>query len=525
VEFKVLGPLEVLDDGRPLDLGAPRQRALFAFLLLHANEVVSTDRLAEALWPGEIPKTAAKAIQVYVSALRKALGSVRHVLETRHPGYLLRVGPGELDLQQFEQLLTKARGEEPAARAATLRSALSLWRDAPLADFAYDPFVQTEAARLEELRQLALEDRMEAELELGGGRELVAELQALVAERPLQERPRALLMRALYRAGRQSDALDVFREGRSLLDEELGLEPGPELRELERAILRQDQMLTVESSRAGEVLRSIVAVPDSAGAVALLVPLAEALSGNPVRRELVLARIVPAAELSPAAAALAEVGRKLVGRGATARVAAFSSPSPSDDVVRLVDQQDADLLLLSFDGDPLGGLLAPVFDRATCDVASLVESGGPLREGPIVVPFGAFEHDWAALELGAWAAAALDRPLRLVGAADGVSGGRDPSRMLADASLIVQHTTGIFAEPLLGRPGPDALRTLAEAAGLLVLGLSDRWRREGLGKTRAALVASPPAPTMLVRRGLRPSGIAPQATLTRFTWSIEGPRM
>jgi DNA-binding SARP family transcriptional activator len=525
VEFKVLGPLEVLDGGRPVDLGAPRQRALFAFLLLHANEVISSDRLAEALWPEEVPKTATKAIQVYVSALRKALGSARGALETRAPGYVLRVGPGELDLERFEQLLTRARGEEPAARAATLRAALSLWRDAPLADFAYDPFVQTEAARLEELRQLALEERIEAELELGGGRELVTELRTLVAERPLQERPRALLMRALYRAGRQSDALDVFREGRRLLDEELGLEPGSELRELERAILRQDEALAAGAGRAEEVLRSIVAVPDGADAVTVLVPLAEALSRHPQRRELVLARIVAPTELTAAAAALAEVGRELVRRGATARVAAFSSPSPGEDIVRLVEQQDADLLLLSFDGDPLDGRLAPVFDRATCDVAALVERGGPLRGGPIVVPFGAFEHDWAALELGAWTAAALDRPLRLVGAADDVPGGRDPSRMLADASLIVQHTTGIFAEPRVGRPGPDVLRTLAEAAGLFVLGLSDRWRTEGLGKTRASLVASPPAPTVLVRRGLRPSGIAPQATLTRFTWSIEGPRM
>jgi DNA-binding SARP family transcriptional activator len=294
VEFKVLGPLEVLDAGQPLDLGAPRQRALFAFLLLHANEVVSTDRLAEALWPGEIPKTAAKAIQVYVSALRKALGSARQVIETRAPGYLARVEPGELDLQRFEQLLARARGEEPAARAATLREALSLWRDAPLADFAYEPFVQTEAARLEELRQLALEERLEAELELGGGRELVGELQALLAERPLQERPRALLMRALYRAGRQSDALDVFREGRRLLDEELGLEPGPELRELEGAILRQDQALSAEPQPTPKPLRSILAVPDSAAAVPMLLPLAEALAGGPERRELVLARIVPA---------------------------------------------------------------------------------------------------------------------------------------------------------------------------------------------------------------------------------------
>ena len=163
----MLGPLEVLDGGRPVDLGAPRQRALFAFLLLHANEVVSIDRLAEALWPEEVPKTAAKAIQVYVSGTAKGSGSARGALETRAPGYVLRVGPGELDLERFEQLLTRARGEEPAARAATLRAALSLWRDAPLADFAYDPFVQTEAARLEELRQLALEERIEAELSWG----------------------------------------------------------------------------------------------------------------------------------------------------------------------------------------------------------------------------------------------------------------------------------------------------------------------------------------------------------------------
>jgi DNA-binding SARP family transcriptional activator len=521
VEFKVLGPLEVLDAGRPLDLGAPRQRALFAYLLLHANEVVSTDRLAEALWPEEIPKTAAKAIQVYVSALRKALGSARHVLETRAPGYRVRVEPGELDLQQFEQLLAKARSEEPAARAATLRGALSLWRDAPLADFAYEPFVQTEAARLEELRQLALEERIEAELELGGGRELLGELQALVAERPLQERPRALLMHALYRAGRQSEALDVLREGRRLLDEELGLEPGPELRELERAILRQDQALSVESRPPQEAPRSIVAVPDSAVSVALLLPLAEALAGGPRVRELVLARVVPAAELSATAASLGEARRELVDRGTTVRVAAFSSSSPGEDVVRLVEQQEADLLLLSVDGDPLTGRLAVAFDRATCDVASLVERGGALQHGPIVVPFGAFEHDWAALELGVWAARALARPLHLVGAADEGPEGRDASRMLADASLIVQHTAGIVAEPLLGRPGREGVAALAEGAGLLVLGLSDRWRTEGLGETRAALVASPPAPTVLVRRGLRPSGIAPQASLTRFTWSLE----
>ena len=524
MEFRVLGPLEVLDDGRPLDLGAPRQRALFAFLLLHANEVVSTDRLAEALWPEDIPRTAAKAIQVYVSSLRKALGSARDRLETRGHGYLLRVGAGELDLHEFERLLAGAKDEKAVVRAATLREALVLWRGAPLADFEYESFVQPEAARLGELRQLALENRVEADLELGGGPELVAELQALVAARPLQERPRVLLMRALYRAGRQSEALDAYRDGKRLLDEELGLDPGPELRELERAILRQDPTLS-DAPAPGAPLRAIVAVPESAAGLAVLLPLAEALARGPTARELVLGRIVPAAELSAATAELDHARHDLAERGATVRVAAFSSSAPAEDVVRLGEKQDADLLLLSAIGDPLAGPLAPVFHQATSDLMVLVERGGALAVGPIVVPFGAFEHDWAALELGAWAAAALERPLRLIGAMDQGARGRDASRLLADASLIVQHTTGVVAEPLLGPPGLEGVAALADGAGLLVLGLSDRWRTEGLGETRRALVESPPAPTVLVRRGLRPSGIAPQATLTRFTWSIQGSRI
>ncbi len=524
MEFKVLGPLEVTQDGRVVDLGAPRQRAVLAFLLLHANEVVSTDRLTEALWPDVTPKTAAKAIQVYVSALRKAFGAARDALETRGPGYVLRVGAGALDLHEFERLVARAGNEEPSARLATLSEALSLWRGAPLVDFAYETFVQPEAARLDELRQHALEERIAAALELGGGSELVAELQSLVAERPLQERPRALLMRALYRSGRQSDALAVFREGSRLLGEELGLEPAPELKELERAILRHDRSLSAPAAATSVEQRSIVAVAETDAGMELVCSLVERLAHRPSPRDLVLARIVPPSELATSTATLDEVRHEAAARGVTVRVAAFSSTSPGADVVRLTGQRETDLVVVATDSDPLRGPYAAVFDDAMCDVAVFVVGGGATGTGPIVVPFGAFEHDWAALELGAWTATALSRPLRLIGSADAAGRGRDASRLLADASLIVQHTTGVVAEPLLGPPGQEGVIALAAGAGLLVVGLSDRWRSEGLGTTRSALVASPPAPMLLVRRGIRPSGVAPSATLTRFTWSIDQSR-
>ncbi len=359
--------------------------------------------------------------------------------------------------------------------------------------------------------------------------ELIAELQALVAERPLQERPRAMLMRALYRAGRQPEALEVFRDGRRVLDEQLGLEPGPGLREVERAILRQDPALVAAvvqptAEQAG-LTGTVVAVAERESGLDALSSLAEALATRPRERGLVLARVVPAGELTAATAQLDETRRRLVAAGtARVRVAAFSSASPGDDVVRLAALQDADLLLLSAAGDPLAGPFASVLAGATCDVASLVEGGGGIAAGPVVVPFGAFEHDWSALELGAWAATALDRPLQLIGAAEGARG-RDASRLLADASLVVQHTAGVVAEPMLGRTGREGVAALADGAALLVLGLSDRWRSEGLGATRAALVADPVAPTVLVRRGLRPGGIAPPTTLTRFTWSIERSRI
>jgi DNA-binding SARP family transcriptional activator/ABC-type branched-subunit amino acid transport system substrate-binding protein len=237
--------LEVRRGEHHLDLGAPKQRALLAVLLIRRGEVVSSDRLIDELWGESAPQAAAKSVQVYVSGLRKALGA--EALETRGRGYVLQVGPGQLDIERFESLLKEGRrllaGGDPATAAETLREALDLWRGPALADFAYEDFAQEEIGRLDELRLTALEERIDADLALGRHGDLVAELTGLVSEHPLRERLRAQLMIALYRSGRQVDALEVYREGRRTLLEERGLEPGPTLRELEAAILRQDPEL------------------------------------------------------------------------------------------------------------------------------------------------------------------------------------------------------------------------------------------------------------------------------------------
>src|ERR687887_44951 len=232
MEFRVLGPLEVLEDGRQIEIGGAKQRALLAILLLHANEVVSTDRLIDALWEEAPPETAQKALQVYISQLRKTLGKER--LETKAPGYRLRIAQDELDLARFQRLAE----EHP-------REALALWRGQPLAEFAYQRFAQAEIARLEELRLACLERRIEEDLEQGRHTALVGELERLVREHPLRERLRGQLMLALYRDGRQAEALDVYRDARNELVAELGLEPGAALQRLQQSILRQEPSLAL----------------------------------------------------------------------------------------------------------------------------------------------------------------------------------------------------------------------------------------------------------------------------------------
>ena len=241
MEFRLLGPFEVADGERTLVIGGGRQRKLLAILALRANEFVGSERLIEELWGERPPGTAAKALQGYISQLRKTLG--HEVLLTRPGGYVLQAAPGQLDVHRFEQLVEQARDAEPREAAEKLREALALWRGPALADFAYDDFARTEIGRLEERRLAVLEQRIDADLALGRHAELVAELTALVAQEPLRERPRAQLMLALYRSGRQAEALEVYQRARRTFLENLGLEPSEELQQLQRAILAHDSAL------------------------------------------------------------------------------------------------------------------------------------------------------------------------------------------------------------------------------------------------------------------------------------------
>jgi len=255
MEFRILGSLDVRADAGPVALSGAKPRALLAVLLLHANEPVSAERLAIALWGEDAPAGAGKTIQVHVSRLRRALGEP-DVLVTTPTGYQLRVLPGELDADRFEQLAAeghRALGDRAPERAArVLREALSLWRGPALADLAFEAFAQAEIARLEEERLAALEARIEADLALGRHAELAGELAQLLAAHPLRERLHGLLMLSLYRSGRQADALQAYRDARDVLVEQLAIEPGPELRELERAILAHDPALDLARAAADE---------------------------------------------------------------------------------------------------------------------------------------------------------------------------------------------------------------------------------------------------------------------------------
>jgi DNA-binding SARP family transcriptional activator len=253
MEYRILGPVEARTEHGPVALGGVKPRAVLAVLLLHANEPVSADRLAQALWGEDAPAGAVRTVQVHVSRLRKALGN-GGIVETTSAGYCLRVRPGELDAERFAQLVEDGRRSlaagEPDRAAAVLRQALTLWRGTPLAELGFEPFAQTEIARLEEQRLAAIEARVGADLAAGRDAELVGELQQLVAAHPTRERLACQLMLAFYRGGRQAEALEAYHDARRVLVAEIGVEPGPELRDLHEAILHHDPALRAGVSNA-----------------------------------------------------------------------------------------------------------------------------------------------------------------------------------------------------------------------------------------------------------------------------------
>jgi len=263
LEFRILGPLEVSEEARPIALGGQRQRALLAALLLEAGRVVPTDRLVDLLYGEGAPKTATTSLQNAISRLRKELGP--DVLVTRAPGYVLRANPEQVDARRFETQLHDARGVGAEKRRELLQQALSLWRGPALAEFTFEQFAQAEIRRLEELRLVALEERIEADLELGHQGDVVSELESLVREHPLRETFRRLLMLALYRSGRQAEALEVYQDARARFVEELGIEPGAELRQLQSEILRQEAGLAAPGAPAsaadeeGEIVKALLA--------------------------------------------------------------------------------------------------------------------------------------------------------------------------------------------------------------------------------------------------------------------------
>jgi DNA-binding SARP family transcriptional activator len=519
IEFLLLGSLEVRERGRPVVIERPLARALLVYLLLHANQQVSAERLLQELWGHELPRTAAASLQNYVSRLRRKLGTDRLRLEPA--GYVLQVRPDELDLVRFQQLVQEAERADEAKAVSMLSEAVSLWRGPPFPEFQEEPFEQARR-RLEDLRLTALERRLELELGLGRQASVLAELKRLVHEHPLREKLYFLLMLALYRDGRQAEALAAFRAARATLQAELALEPAPRLRELERQILRQAPELELPPRPQPAARAILVAALDSRHLDQLLW-LAEPLARRSGHELIVTLLAQDAAGIEQAAAALKAcraLGREL---GITVRTAALTTAAPAADLLHLAGEQNVELLLVdAASPETVDETVSALLESAPCDVALLACTSALPDQGPVLVPFGGAEHDWSAIEVAGWFAAASERPLVLAGptaAADQ----RDASRLLATAALAVDRALGVAATPALVEPSAPGLLAASEKASLVVVGLPPRWRQRGLGEVRGALAARDAPPLLLVRQGLRPSGLAPAETLTQFTWSLAPP--
>jgi hypothetical protein len=371
-------------------------------------------------------------------------------------------------------------------------------------------------------------------LELGVPAEAVPDLESATAQHPHDERLCGLLTLALYRAGRQGDALARLQSMRTRLSVDLGLDLSASLRELERKILTRDRSLDLEPD--AEMIRSVVVVPGRIEQLDELAALSEpfGLSRNP--HEVIFTWLEQPGPASTVSGALAEASAvltrlrsRLVAKGARARIAAFTALDRVEDTLRVAARPEVDLLVLGCELDDadhgrFGSELARIVCAAPCDVALwFARSTRPavMNDGPVVVPFGALEHDWAALELAAWVAATTERRLVLVGTAgDSTGERRDASRLLADAGLLVQRAAGVVAEPRVAAAGRSGLVGAVSDGGLVVVGLSERWSSEGLGATRLELARAAPAPVLFLRRGRRPGGLSPPESVTLYRWSV-----
>jgi len=530
MEFGILGPLEVRRGDELVELTGARQRALLAVLLLRGGEVVPAERLLEDVWADEPPRAGSTALRVRISQLRRALGPDGDLIATRAPGYLIAIDPAQLDVRRFERLTREGdqaldRGDVDTA-AGLFEQALALWRGPALADFPYAAFAQGPIRRLEELRMGAREQLIAAELARGRHGRMLGELRELVAEHPLRERLWAHLILALYRDGRQADALEAYRTARRTLTEEVGIEPGAELRTLERQVLNQDPALD-GAVRATRAARIVLAVSSDESSIVPLAAVGQTLAGD-AGAELIVSAIVPdersLASIAPQLHALRE---RAAGADRELRVAAFTSDAPGPDATRLATEHDTALLLLDA---PPGVLDGARFDESLSDVLRAVAAdvaivAGAERDGfepsaPVVVPFAGHDDDWAALEAGAWLARARGSSLRLVGTRAAPRGGRrDASRLLASASLALQRGVRVATETVLAAPGADGVLEAGADAAFVVAAISRRWPKEGLGPERSALARRARCPVLFVRRGISPSGLAPPEARTRFTWS------
>ena len=476
---RILGSFQLEEGGRRIPIEGFRQRAVLVSLLLHVNEVVPSEQLLMDLWGEDSPLSAANSLQAAISRLRRVLPPGR--LITRAPGYALRIFPEELDVSQFEQLVSEGRealtagAAEQAAR--TLRQALSLWQGPALADFRYEPFAQAEIVRLEELRLTCLEERVEADLALGLASVLVAELRRLVSDHPLRERLRGQLMLALYRDGRQTEALEVYREFRSVLRDELGLDPSPRLRELEAAILRHDSLFSPVSTAAGEPLARR---PVTVVCVLLRVLSDSSMSLDPETYEVVNEQAV-----SGLTAVLERYGGKLAISADERLIGVFGAESVhEDDALRAVRASlEARRVLTS----EMTGMLRQYGVSLICRCG--IATGEALVGGS--VPLGSAGNVSAQAVMLAEAAAPdqilIGRPTRELAAAAIETESAGPDRfILQSAQAAVRPLALRLDVPLVGRD--EELRQLAAACAVAsreqVTTLVTVLGEAGIGKTR-----------------------------------------